>query len=75
MKSVAVILAKNMSNCGMYSVDLAALHFFQKLNVPYDLFCAIPPATVCGELNINFLQTSEQLDDYDVRGGRRISDH
>lgn len=66
MKSVAIILAKNMSNCGMYSVDLAALHFFQKLNVPYDLFCAIPPASIYGELNISYLQKSEQLDDYDV---------
>ena len=66
MKSIAVILAKNTQNCGMYSVDLAALHFFQKIGVPVDLFCAIPPAGLNGDFNIQFLQRLEQLDSYDV---------
>ena len=50
----------------MYSVDLSALHFFQKLNVTHDFFCAIPSMRKYGDLYLNYLHSPCQLEEYDI---------
>ena len=43
MKRIAVVLAYNPRNAGMFSVDLAASHFFSNLGISVEFFCAQDP--------------------------------
>ncbi|MHA3913968.1 polysaccharide pyruvyl transferase family protein [Halovulum sp. GXIMD14793] len=69
MKTVAVVLAQNPQNCGMYSVDLTALSFFERLGISPDLFCPIGDeknrSKELGKLSINYLHSIRELDSYD----------
>jgi len=64
-KDFAIICAANINkrNSGMYSVDLAAQHYFSKLGRSYDL-CMTQGDSEVGNLRFRKLRTPEDLRDY-----------
>ncbi|MGV0958411.1 MAG: polysaccharide pyruvyl transferase family protein [Limnohabitans sp.] len=63
---IAVVTAYNPRNCGMYSVDLSAKHFFDQLKVDYTIFRAqskIHPLIDNG-LKFQKLTSQKQFDDF-----------
>gem|GEM_PF-4058563 len=70
MQRIAVIVAFNLSNCGMYSVDLSAQAFFQRLGYEIDYFCpGMPMGTRLhgiGTVTTKDIQHFNELSGYDL---------
>lgn len=65
---LAIILAANVRNCGMHSVDLAAVDFLTRQGIKFELFCANKIGChhfgKASQHKINFLSSPKQLKVY-----------
>lgn len=65
LRKIAVICAHNVRNSGMYSVDLGARHFFDKLGLTHDLFVTQKRPRL-GALRHRLVRSLEELRGYDT---------
>ena len=70
MKRIAVVLAYNPRNAGMFSVDLAASHFFSNLGIPVEFFCAQDPegfgVKKYGAMSVNVVKDHTEIFENDI---------
>lgn len=65
MRKIAVICAHNVRNSGMYSVDLGARHFFDRLGLAHDLFVTQKQSRL-GVLRHRLVRSLDELRGYDT---------